>query len=98
MLRDSLKMISNLLYNNELWLKSKSTFFINPRLKSGVRSKTNNRALALTLKFRQALKKSFVYIPLFFISASSHAQELQGKVAVLAQQVGSSVDKSVFTT
>src|SRR5689334_14215682 len=91
-------MILNLLYNNELWLKPKSTFFINPRLKSGVRRKINNRALALRLKFKQVLKKSFIYIILLFISASSNAQELQGKVAVLAQQVGSSVDKSVFTT
>jgi len=44
------------------------------------------------------LKKNLIYIILLFIFTSSHAQELQGKVAVLAQQVGSSVDKSVFTT
>jgi hypothetical protein len=44
------------------------------------------------------LKKNLVYIILLFFSASAHTQELQGKVAVLAQQVGSSVDKTVFTT
>jgi hypothetical protein len=43
------------------------------------------------------LKKLF-YIALLFISASANAQELQAKVAVLAQQVGTSVDKSTFTT
>ena len=44
------------------------------------------------------LKKIIVYIILLFISASVNAQELQGKVTVLAQQVGSNVDKSIFTT
>jgi len=39
-----------------------------------------------------------IYILLLLFSTSVNAQELQGKVAVLAQQVGSSVDKSVFTT
>ena len=43
------------------------------------------------------LKKN-IYILLLLFSTSINAQELQGKVAVLAQQVGSSVDKSVFTT
>lgn len=43
------------------------------------------------------LKKN-IYILLLLFSASVNAQELEGKVAVLAQQVGSSVDKSVFTT
>jgi hypothetical protein len=42
--------------------------------------------------------KKLFYISLLFISASASAQELQAKVAVLAQQVGTSVDKSTFTT
>jgi len=42
--------------------------------------------------------KKLFYITLLFISASASAQELQAKVAVLAQQVGTSVDKSTFTT
>ena|SRR5690242_2731967 len=42
--------------------------------------------------------KKLFYIALLFISASASAQELQAKVAVLAQQVGTNVDKSTFTT
>lgn len=44
------------------------------------------------------LKKLYLYAVLFFLGISLHAQELQGKVTVLAQQVGSTIDKSVFTT
>ncbi|HVX25034.1 MAG TPA: DUF4835 family protein [Parafilimonas sp.] len=44
------------------------------------------------------LKKILFYITLLFFSISVHAQELQATVAVLAQQVGTSVDKSTFTT
>ena len=44
------------------------------------------------------LKKLFLCPALFIMGASLHAQELQGKVTVFAQQVGSSVDKSAFTT
>jgi hypothetical protein len=44
------------------------------------------------------LKKLFLYAALFFLGISVDAQELQGKVTVLAQQVGSTIDKSVFTT
>lgn len=43
-------------------------------------------------------KKILFYITLLFFSISVHAQELQATVAVLAQQVGTSVDKSTFTT
>ncbi len=44
------------------------------------------------------LKKIFFYITMLLFSISVHAQELQATVAVLAQQVGTSVDKSTFTT
>jgi hypothetical protein len=44
------------------------------------------------------LKKLFLYPPLFILGISLHAQELQGRVTVFAQQVGSTVDKSAFTT
>lgn len=44
------------------------------------------------------LRKTIFYITLLLFSTSLNAQELQGKVGVLAQQVGSSVDKSTFTT
>ncbi len=43
-------------------------------------------------------KKILFYITLLFFSASVNAQEIQAKVAVLAQQVGTSVDKTTFTT
>jgi hypothetical protein len=43
------------------------------------------------------LKKLFYFI-LLFASASANAQEFQAKVTVLAQQVGTSVDKTTFTT
>jgi hypothetical protein len=43
------------------------------------------------------LKKLFYFV-LLFASASANAQEFQAKVTVLAQQVGTSVDKTTFTT
>lgn len=43
-------------------------------------------------------KKNWLYIFFLFFSVYANAQELQGKVTVLAQQVGSTVDRNVFTT
>jgi hypothetical protein len=43
------------------------------------------------------LKKFLLYTTVFAAGISAHAQELQGKVTVMAQQVGSNVDRTVFT-
>jgi len=44
------------------------------------------------------MRKFFFFFLLFVCSTCLHAQELQAKVTVFAQQVGTSVDKTVFTT
>jgi hypothetical protein len=44
------------------------------------------------------MRKIFFIITILISARCLHAQELQGKVTVFAQQVGSTVDKSVFTT
>lgn len=44
------------------------------------------------------LRKFVLYIPMLLVLASAHAQELQAKVSVSAQQVGTNVDRTVFTT
>ena len=44
------------------------------------------------------LKKILLYLFLFAVTASANAQELQAKVTVSAQQVGTSIDKTIFTT
>lgn len=44
------------------------------------------------------LKKNLYHIIILLLSISVKAQELQGKVTVLAQQVGSNVDRNTFTT
>lgn len=44
------------------------------------------------------VKKISIYIILLLAAKTVAAQELQAKVTVFAQQVGTSVDKSVFTT
>ncbi|MFT4153040.1 DUF4835 family protein [Parafilimonas sp.] len=44
------------------------------------------------------MRKFLLIIPMFAACAGINAQELQAKVVVLAQQVGTTVDKSVFTT
>jgi hypothetical protein len=53
----------------------------------------------LTLLYKNYMfKKFFLYSVCFVAGISLHAQELQGKVTVMAQQVGSNIDKTVFTT
>lgn len=44
------------------------------------------------------MRKIFVVIIILAVAPCLHAQELQSKVTIFAQQVGSTVDKSVFTT
>src|SRR5215831_10406138 len=43
-------------------------------------------------------KKIIFFLIVIICSVSTHAQELQGKVTVLSQQIGTTVNKSVFTT
>ncbi len=43
-------------------------------------------------------KKKILPVILIFCSVVAHSQELQAKVTVLSQQIGSSVNKNVFTT
>ena len=43
-------------------------------------------------------KRLLVFVLMTAACTRLHAQELQAKVTVLAQQVGSTVDRSVFTT
>src|SRR5258706_3303398 len=69
---------------------------ISMNLSSQQKKRSPNKLLNLSFK-NYMLKKLFLYPALFIMGASLHAQELQGKVTVFAQQVGSSVDKSAFT-
>src|ERR1044071_6245444 len=52
----------------------------------------------LTLSFKKHMLKILSFLTFFLLlSIAIQAQELQGKVTVLSQQVGSNIDKSVFT-
>ena len=44
------------------------------------------------------IKKNLVFVVMFFTVLYADAQELQAKVTVLSQQIGSTVNKNVFNT
>ena len=63
-----------------------------------IKKRNCKQIVELIIQKIKCVKYFLFYMYYCCICAHLHAQELQAKVTVFAQQVGSNVDKSVFTT